>query len=211
MSAFKDLTGQRFGDWLVESYCGKNARNHAVFNCKCLSCGKVHQVVGASLISGASTKCRACATKKSHTKPYSNDPIKVVFKGMKQRCYNLNNSHYNNYGGRGIGICIEWLTSPESFYAWAYQNGYSKGMSIERIDINQNYSPENCKFIPFSEQSKNRSMSIMVTIDGVTKCLSDWSKDFGINVNTVKTRHNQYGMSWIDALKTPVNKRYSMR
>ena len=211
MSAFKDLTGQRFGNWFVESFCGKNARNQAIYNCRCLNCGNVKQVIGASLLNGSSTQCRACATRKSHTKPFSRDPIKVVFKGMKQRCYNPNNSRYSAYGGRGIDICNEWLTSPETFYEWAYQNGYSKGMSIERIDINQGYSPENCKFIPFSEQSKNRSMSIMITIDNTTKCLSDWCRDYNINVNTVKARHNQYGMSWLDALKTPVNKRLSLR
>lgn len=203
MSTFKDLSGQHYSDWDVVSFYGLNARKHAMFLCRCTKCGQEKVVVGSSLLNGSSRQCRSCATKLSRTNDYSGDPIKTVFMGMKQRCYNQNHRSYPKYGGVGITICDEWLSNPLSFYKWAYDNGYSHGLSIERIDVGMPYSPDNCKFIPLSEQAKNRTMSIMITIDGETKCLADWCKQYGMNPGTVKHRHHKQHMNWKEALTKP--------
>ena len=162
-------------------------------------------------MNGSSTKCRACATRLSKTKPYSGDSIKAIYKGMKQRCYNKNSSSYERYGGKGITICDDWLNDPNEFYEWAYANGYKDGLTIERTDFTKGYSPENCTFITLAEQSRNRSSCIFVTINGERKCLSEWCRYYGINVNTVRARHFQKGMDWQAALTLPVDKSRSLR
>lgn len=207
MSTFIDLSNKTFSNWEVLSFSHSSKNNHAMWNCRCKLCGRKYIVNSDSLISGRSTKCRRCAASLSHKKKYSGDPIKIIFKGMKQRCYNKNNSRSKSYYDKGIKICNKWLDNPESFYDWAYQNGYQKGMSIERKDISKDYCPENCCFIPLSEQNKNRSISIMVTINNETKCLSDWCKIYDKKLPTVIARHNKYNMSWEEALKTPLKKK----
>jgi hypothetical protein len=75
---------------------------------------------------------------------------------MKQRCANPNNQKYKDYGGRGIKVCEEWLHDFQSFYDWAIANGYADGLSIDRIDVNGNYCPENCRWVTMMEQRHNR-------------------------------------------------------
>ena len=210
-SKFIDLTNKNFGYWKVLKFVGKNTRNHAVWLCLCTLCGKEKEVISTSLVNGKSTKCRSCSNSEAHRKSFANDPIKFIFKGMKQRCYNPNVRSYKNYGAKGITVCKEWLSEPIRFYEWAYANGYGKGMSIERKDVTKGYSPQNCCFIPKEEQSKNRSVFIMVTINNKTKCLSDWARIYNINASTVKARVRLYGMTYEEALSTPVNKHYSRR
>lgn len=210
MSAFKDISNQVFGSWQVINFDSLNSHSDAMWRCRCNLCGRIKTLTAHSLISGRSTKCRSCATRISHSRDFSNDPIKIVFQGMKQRCYNSNVRSYKNYGAKGITICDEWLENPTLFYEWAYDNGYSKGLSIERKNVHQGYSPSNCTFIPKSEQSKNRNMSHMISIKGKTLCLSDWCRIYNIKAPTVMARYNK-GMSWEDALSKPVNKNYAHR
>ena len=91
-------------------------------------------------------------------------------------------------------MCDEWLNSPKSFYNWAVNNGYKKGLSIERINVNGNYEPNNCKWIERSEQSKNRRTSIPITYNGETHILSEWSEITGIDYRTIKDRIKKYGI-----------------
>ena len=95
-------------------------------------------------------------SKNNVTHGMTNTGLYWSFKGMKSRCYRNKDIHYPAYGGRGITICKEWLDDPKSFYDWALANGWKEGLTIERIDVNGNYCPENCKWIPMSEQYKNK-------------------------------------------------------
>ena len=210
MSKFIDLTGQTFGYWKVIGLSSKGANKPSIWLCECTLCGKKQDVCSYSLTKGLSTKCRSCATSLSKTKSYSNDPIKTIFMGMKQRCYNSNSISYCNYGAKGITICDEWLNNPTSFYEWAYSNGYIKGLTIERNDVTKGYSPTNCCFISKSEQSKNRTISNMITIDDETKCLSDWCKIYNITRGAVRYRIKN-GMSPEEAIKTPTDKSHIRR
>ena len=124
---------------------------------------------------------------------------------MKQRCYNERSSVYNHYGGRGITICDEWLSSFEAFRDWALKNGYADNLTIERINVNGNYCPENCCWITQAEQLNNTRNSIVITHDGLTMNLMQWSKYLGKSYDALKGRIDR-GWSFTDTLTAPVKK-----
>ena len=124
---------------------------------------------------------------------------------MKQRCYNPKHDHYKYYGARGITICDEWL-NPEiihlgcrgrftkgyqAFKEWALENGYADNLTIDRIDVNGNYEPSNCRWITLKEQSNNTRRNHLVTYKGKTQTLTQWSEELGFNYNRVKMRLNK--------------------
>lgn len=207
MGKYYELTNETFGNWRVLYRNGSTPNKAAVWRCECTLCQREYDVVGASLRNGSSTMCVSCSAKQNHLKPYSYDKIKIVFRGMKGRCYNPNHRSYPHYGAKGITIYDEWLENPPAFYEWAYANGYAPGMSIERRDNSKPYSPENCKFIPRTGQSSNRSNSMSITIEGKTKCLAEWCRDYGINENVVRSRISRGKWEPLAALTTPPRKR----
>lgn len=200
MAKPNDLTGHTFNYWKV-LYRNGSKNTYAVWRCKCLLCGKEYDIVGQSLTQGRSTKCRSCSTKLAKQSEFTNDPIKYIFSGMWQRCYDKNHIHFLDYGGRGITVCDEWLKDRIKFYKWAYKNGYRKGLSIERIDNNKGYSPDNCCFIPKSNQSGNRRNSIIVTLNDKTQCLSWWCKEFNISREKVKWLVKRDGVTYKEAIQ----------
>lgn len=116
-----------------------------------------------------------------HTKLYS------VWVGIKNRCYNPKQINWCNYGGRGIELCEEWH-SFANFSNWAYNNGYSEELTIDRIDNNGNYSPENCRWTTRNRQSNNRRNNHYITFNGETKSLKDWCDELQINYCRTKAR-----------------------
>ena len=195
----KDLTGMTFNNWYVIRIDTDAKYSNTSYICKCMLCGTEKSIRDCTLKSGRSKMCRKCSAKLSQHRKYTGDPITKIFSGMWQRCYDKNQINYHNYGGRGIKICDEWLNNREAFYGWAYENGYTRGLSIERVDVNGDYCPENCKFIPIKDQPKNRRDTHNITINGVTKCLSDWCRELHVDRHTVKRRYDS-GMTWEDAL-----------
>ena len=112
---------------------------------------------------------------------------------MKHRCNDPKNMMYKNYGGRGIKVCDEWLNSFDAFDTWAESAGYVEGLSIERIDVNGNYEPSNCKWITKKQQYLNRTDSHRITAFGKTQTIKEWSDETGIKYDTIERRINQYG------------------
>lgn len=131
--------------------------------------------------------------------------IHKIWDGMKYRCNCPSNPHYKDWGGRGIKICKEW-DDFITFYEWAMANGYDDTLTIERIDNDGDYCPENCKWIKRGDQAKNRRVCIFLTHDGVTKSLVDWANEYGIKYATIYHRY-QLGWSVEDILGIPVNYR----
>jgi hypothetical protein len=117
-----------------------------------------------------------------HTRLYE------IWCGMKQRCYNKNSSHYPRWGGRGITVCSEWLVDFNNFKHWAERNGYASDLTIDRIDNNGNYCPENCRWASVQEQNNNQRTNRLVTFQGKTQNLKQWSKELGINYGTLLSR-----------------------
>lgn len=127
-----------------------------------------------------------CKHNKTHTNLYH------IWSSMKQRCYNIRSREYKYYGARGVTICDEWLEDFMNFYNWAMDNGYREGLSIDRINNSNSYSPDNCRWTDKATQNRNRRSSITITIKGETHCLSEWCEILGLKYHTIKQRlyHN---------------------
>lgn len=122
---------------------------------------------------------------------------------MRQRCLNPRNRSYARYGGRGIQICEEWQDY-SAFHAWAKADGYSPGLSIERVDNNGGYGPDNCKWIPLAQQSRNIGTIRRVIFRGQTRHLREWGRVTGIDARTIASRIDR-GWPVARALTEPVH------
>lgn len=111
-----------------------------------------------------------------------------IWKAMKTRCYNRNSPRYNDYGGRGIAICKEWLANPALFFEWAESNGYDDNLTIDRINVNKGYSPENCRWATKKDQNNNRRGNRLLTVHGITKSIAQWAEETGVNQFTLYDR-----------------------
>jgi len=109
---------------------------------------------------------------------------------MRYRCGNKNASRYKNYGGRGIKVCPEWRKDFVVFMDWALNNGYKKGLSIDRIDNDGNYEPSNCRWATVKQQNRNARFNRHIAINGVTKSLCEWAEVAGISRKTLQWRVN---------------------
>ncbi|WP_462409367.1 hypothetical protein [Neobacillus sp. Marseille-QA0830] len=118
----------------------------------------------------------------------SNTRIHSLWRKIKDRCNNPKASNYKNYGGRGIKMCEAWGNDFLSFYKWAIENGYEDHLSIERIDVNGNYEPLNCKWITMNEQCRNKRSTKYAVINGEKKPLIEWAELYGISYKTITTR-----------------------
>ena len=141
-------------------------------------CGNEVQASTAKLNFGSVTSC-GCAKREriieqSTTHGLSRTRLYKIWVDMKKRCYNPNSNRYDDYGGRGIVVCKEWLNDFQSFYDWAMKNGYSENLTIERKDVNGNYCPENCCWITAKEQARNQRKTIRYTLFGIEKPLVEW-------------------------------------
>ena len=136
----------------------------------------------------------------------SHSRLDRILNGMIMRCHNPNRKEYKNYGGRGITVCDEWRTNRQSFYEWALNNGYSDVLTINRIDNNKGYCPENCKWVTMEVQRRNKRTNVLLTLNGKTKIMADFAREYGLNPDTVQ-RRLKLGWSTEKALLTPVIKR----
>lgn len=125
--------------------------------------------------------------------------LKSIYNNMKSRCYNENAKDYKYYGGKGVKICSSWRKSFACFCIWALTNGYSDDLTLDRIDNSGDYCPENCRWVNMKKQNRNKSQTRKIEINGQTKCLKDWCKEFGISYHMVVQRIHR-GMPELEAL-----------
>lgn len=184
--------GEKFGFWEVI----QETKERKVL-CRC-KCGTEKEVQKKHLLSGNSTSCGCLRNQKQSEKMKANNPCVVkhnmhkakiygIWCNVKNRCYNSNNAKYQYYGGRGIGVCDEWQEF-EPFKEWALSNGYKDGLTIDRIDCDGNYEPSNCRWITIQEQQYNKHNNHLLTYNGRTQTLMEWSRERGIKYNTLQAR-----------------------
>lgn len=206
---YTDLTGQRFGKILVIGVIDESGGGgvHKKWLCRC-DCGTEWVVKSSHLVSGQ-TQCKKCRDKnfcKAGVKHgYSTERLYHIWRGMQKRCYNKNSKSYVQYGGRGIRVCDEWGADSKDisgylvFRNWALSSGYSDDLSIDRIDVDGSYCPDNCRWADFHTQHTNKRNTVILTVDGVTMPLVDWSDKSGIKQSTIR-RRIKHGWSAKDAV-----------
>ena len=187
-----------------------DSNNHRMAKCRC-DCGNVKLIVATNVVDGTVKSCGCMTSKLLHDAFWKEDALNRqrlyrIWGGMKQRCYNRNSDNYPDYGGRGIIICDEWLSSYDAFKEWALSHGYSDELSIDRINVNGNYEPNNCRWADWETQANNKrpkKRNVKWTIDGITKPARDWCNECGVSYEMAMYRINHMGMSVYEALTTP--------
>lgn len=170
-----NIVGRKFGK--LTPVCifkkrNKGCKKEKVFCiCEC-ECGNRKVLSKDTLVSGHSTHC-GCVKREIKHGLGRDKRLYNIYCLMKYRCENPESKAYKDYGGRGIKLCKEWK-NPNNFQTWSYKNGYKPNLTIERIDVNGDYSPDNCKWIPRNEQNKNTRKSVKYEFLGITLNVCDW-------------------------------------
>ena len=201
MKTPRDLTGQKFGRLTVLRQAPDKIKpsgaHSKMWECKC-DCGNIKIISRSSLVSGDTVSC-GCYHKE-HAHDYgkkhglTNTKLYTKWSGIVQRCTNPNAIHYDMYGGRGITICDEWRNDFYSFYSWSIENGYKDGLTIDRIDNNKGYYPENCRWTDLETQANNTRRNHYITYNNETKTLTQWARLLNVNVETLRYRVNHGNM-----------------
>lgn len=181
------MIGKKFGKLCVLSELEERAKGGGKqYKCQC-DCGNITIVRSDHLKSGHTTSCgcnKIMIT--SHRK--SKEKIYRCWCHMKERCYNIHNINYHHYGGRGITVCDEWLRDFMSFYTWAMSHGYNDKLTIDRINVDGNYEPNNCRWTDYETQGNNRRNTVYITYNGKTQSVSQWCRELRLNLSTVYYR-----------------------
>lgn len=185
----KDLTGRQFGRLTVLKFV-PNEKEGAYWLCKC-DCGNEVVVLGSYLKNGHTKSCGCLKIKRFIKHNLANTRLNKIWSGMKDRCYNPNNNRYKDYGERGIRVCDKWVNDFKAFYDWAMANGYADKLSIDRINVNGNYEPANCRFTDTKTQGRNRRNNVIVEYHGEKICLAEAAEMSGINKETFMKRYQR--------------------
>ena len=195
-----DLTGKTFGKLVVieryPDYIQKNGRHRVRWKCKC-TCGNIIVVNGDNLKSKSTTSCgcyqKEMAIISNTTHGDSNSRLYNVWCNMKERCNNKNNPQYRLYGGRGIFVCEEWDNNYSAFKEWALNNGYNQyskrgDCTLDRINVNGEYSPNNCRWVSQKCQMNNVTYNHNVTYNGETHTIAEWADIYKIPQQKLRKR-----------------------
>ena len=192
-NGFIDMTGEKHNRLLVVSYFGKDKGRKSMWLCKC-DCGKKCIVDGYKIRTGKTKSCGCLsselAKERLTTHGMSSSRIYSIHNAMNERCFNSNTIEYHNYGGRGITVCEEWKGRKgfENFAKWSFENGYADNLSIDRIDVNGNYEPNNCRWITHKEQCNNTRFNKIIEYQGEKHTLKEWSEILKIPYKRLKRR-----------------------
>lgn len=202
--ATQSLVGLKFGR-LSPVELIRQDNKHSYWRCRC-DCGNEIITTMASLKRKNTTSCGCYAREaifaRTITHGESKSRLYRLWRAMLNRCYNKNNIEYHCYGERGIRVYDEWKTSYVNFRDWAISHGYENGLTLDRIDNNKNYFPENCRWLTLKEQNRNRRNNHNLTYNGVTHCISEWAEILGFSRRTI-SRRLERGWSIEDTLSRP--------
>lgn len=187
MGVLKDITGQKFGRLTVIELSPRKGGHTSWWWCKC-DCGNIVEVGKNSLTSGNTKSCGCYGSEKARERGrqmltkhgWYGTKLYHIWKNMVERCEKPYHSQYANYGERGISVAKEWRNSPKAFCEWAIANGYEDNLTIDRIDPNGNYEPNNCRWITMGEQQTNKRNNVNITYNGKTQCVAEWARELGL-------------------------------
>lgn len=187
----KNLAFKKFGKLTAIKqdgfYTFPSGRKTAMWICEC-ECGNITKPIKAwQLTNGHTRSCGCLKNEAQRTHGKSKTRLYKIWSGMKQRCKNTKTPFYKDYGGRGISFCEEWMAF-ENFEKWATQNGYTDKLTLDRIDVNGNYEPSNCRWATKKDQSNNTRINHIVIINGERKTLSELARQTGISRSTLYNR-----------------------
>lgn len=205
------LVGQKFGKLTVIKNTGERQSKDIVWLCQC-ECGNYTKVITSNLNPSKKNRTLSCGChRKERVTKHGLCKTKIykALNHIRQRCFNISDPKYMDYGGRGITVCDEWIGDDGyvNFYNWSIANGYKDGLTIDRVDNNGNYSPDNCRWATRTMQQNNRRVNHNIEINGEIHTLTEWSRIKGMNTGTILGRIRR-GWSEKDAVITPVNKKY---
>lgn len=202
-----DITGEKFGKLTVIKRNGyttdKDGKRTSLWLCKC-ECGNEVTTTQHNLVTGGRKSCGCLRNKikESHTHHnMSHTRIYGIYNGMLTRCYNKNDMHYKYYGERGIKVCDIWKNDFLSFYKWAMDNGYKEDLSIDRINVNGNYEPNNCRWADSQTQSENTRKNVRYNVYGESLLIREIHEKYNIPISTLKGRMKKYNISMEEAIE----------
>ena len=210
MGKFCNLQGQKFGKLTVVEYVGNS---YWLTKCECGQDKVVHSYLlktGKTKSCGCLHKEISCKNSRKHGQTKSSLYMRWI--DMLRRCYQPHNKGYHNYGGRGITVCDEWLNDFQAFYDWAYANGYNPNAkrgecTLDRIDVNGNYEPSNCRWVDMKAQSNNTRRNHILVIGNEEKNIGQWAEEKGMNYSTLNERIRR-GWNDVTAVTTPITDKY---
>lgn len=170
----------------------ENGRKRLFVDAKCNKCGTIFNIRYDTLKALHGDNCPKCNNKEhiqQKIKPYRHTKLYRIYYAIKQRCYNTKDRNYKHYGGRGIIMCDEWLNSFNVFYKWSINNGYKKGLQVDRVDCNGNYEPNNCRWVDSSTNNYNKRNNILVMYNDGWRTIQYISDKEHISWNTAYYRY----------------------
>lgn len=192
-----DIIGTRHGVYEVIYKCPyKSNDGHKIFRMRCTKCGYERDCQARHMVK-LPQECphldaAGIPWTSYHREMWRSVRLYQIYQGMVHRCYNRQNADYKWYGKRGITICNEWLQSPLEFEKWAFTHGYQDDLTIDRIDSNANYSPENCRWVSNSDNAKYKSSTNILEVDGIALTGHEWSEKLQIGTNTISMMLRTY-------------------
>lgn len=193
----ENIVGEKIGIFDVLYECNfRNGDGHKLYHVKCLECGWESDLRKSDIVR-RNEKCihtRVNGSYITFQKVWNNKRLKSIFDNIVQRCYNPNNKSYRWYGAKGVGICEEWINNPKSFEEWALHNGYNDGLTIDRINENEDYSPNNCRWVSNVENAKYKSTTSIINVNGEIHSGKDWAKILGVSTNLINKYIRKYGL-----------------
>jgi hypothetical protein len=200
MANLIEMIGRRFGDLVVVKYSHSN--NSVFWKCIC-ECGREVIRSSGDLNRPRSSKFTRNCGGASHD--YAKTPLYRTYRNMRSRCENPNVPKFKIYGGRGIRICDEWASNFKSFSDWAINNGYKETLTIDRIDNDGNYGPDNCRWVDRFVQQNNTSKNRIISYGGISLTARQWDRKNNWLLGTVQNRLSK-GFSPEEAVSQPLRK-----
>lgn len=183
---------------IIEALNEKDKYKHWLYRCVCNECGyektsSYGLVASPSHVAKTCNHLRASGDIITNKHKWQHQRMGEIFKGIITRCYNKNDKNYRWYGAKGVKVCQEWLNNPKLFEKWALQNGYKDNLTIDRMDANKDYCPENCRWITVEENIRRAGKVNWITINNKTLTGRQWATELGLGLLTVDKYIRLYG------------------